>query len=101
MGAGRRCQVLAEGQHWREAPLASVRAGQVFRLHEADGSPVLASDGATWRFRATSDATAVEGGEARVEAEPVPETDVERAAREGPGWWPGERRGRQSSRLRG
>lgn len=87
----RRCQVLSEGQYWRDTPIGDVRAGQVFRMFEADGRPVRDEDGHE-RWRATSDAVP-SGPDAvdvqhRVEAEAIPETDAERQARTGGGFFP-------------
>lgn len=82
----RRCQVLTDGQQWRECPVSDVRAGQVFRLFEADGSPVRDADGHA-RWRALTDASP-RGEVHAVEAVAVPETDVERAATRGVGYFP-------------
>lgn len=93
----RRCQVMTEGQFWRDAPIAEVRAGQVFRLFEEDGRPVRDEDGHA-RWRAVADARrhySQDSGEYqwRVEAEAVPETEPERRAMSGLGYFPTRPRG--------
>lgn len=100
----RRCQVATAGQEWRDAPLESVRDGQVFRLFEEDGSRVTDSDGC-WRWRAVGDAYRDDDGRASVDAEGVPDSDVERAVLATGVYWPGALTARlpapTHSRLRG
>lgn len=93
----RRCQVLDAGGYWRDAPIASVRNGQVFRLFEEDNRPVRDEDGHE-RWRAVADARqhySQDLGEYqwRVEAEAVPETEVERQATRGVGYFPSRQQG--------
>ena len=74
------CEVLTEGGVvWRPCRRQDLRAGQTFRLWV---------DGAWVRYRATGDAAVGPSGDVVVEVEPVPETDVERAARTETYWWP-------------
>lgn len=79
----RRCEILTDGLDWREITPADLAPGAVFRLFEEDGTPVIVTDDLTgervakWRV--------AESGE----AEPIPESDVERAVRTGGMFWPG------------
>lgn len=84
----RRCEVLGPDQRWREVPKEHVVVGQVFRLFEADGSPVEDADGCR-RWRLLSGPMIDEDGGQQVELEPIPETDVERTATAMGHWWPG------------
>ena len=87
------CEVLTEGGVvWRLCRRQDLRAGQTFRLW---------TDGAWVRYRAMGDAAVGPSGDVLVEAEPVSETDVERAVREGSYWWPPAYPGRHSSSMRG
>lgn len=83
----RRCDILANGQFWRERSLSEVRQGFIFRLYEQNGDQVVDEDG-HWRWRALSDAVDVGDGEWEVDAEAVPETEVEAATRSGEGFFP-------------
>lgn len=68
---------------WQECRLADVKVGDVFRMWEPDGSPVVMSyegNGRTTVFRATADAregawsgNAEEGLRTIVDAVPVPQ----------------------------
>ena len=78
----RRCDVLTEDQRWRPCAREELSAGMVFRLFEEDGTPVTAEIEETGervdRWRMTDDGR----------AEPIPESGVERAVREGGFYWP-------------
>ncbi len=78
----RRCEITTP-TGWRTLPFAELLIGMVFRLFEPDEMPVADAEGVT-RFRAL---TMPEGD--RIEAEPVPETEAERAVREEGMFWPG------------
>ncbi len=85
----RTVEVLAADQRWRPGAFEDLAEGTVFRLREPDGRLVADEEGCT-RFRALGPATP-SGETWAVESEPVPETDVERTARTGAGWFPGAR----------
>ena len=90
MGA-RRCEVFTEGREWRAIDRADLTPGMVFRLFEADGAPVTATDDETGeaidRWRVTGEPRLVDD-EWEIDAEPIPESSVERAVREGGVYWP-------------
>ena len=89
----RRCDILTDGQFWRERHLSEVRKGMIFRLYEQNGSRVTDEDG-HWRWKAVSDAVDAGDGEWEVDAEAIPETDVELATQSGLGFFPkGHHRG--------
>lgn len=87
----RRYEVFTVGGEWRAIERAALGPGMIFRLFEADGSPVVAEDEATGarvtRWRALA-APRVEDGADVIDAEPIAETSVERAAREFGTYWP-------------
>ena len=87
----RRCEVFTEGREWREIARADLRPGMVFRLFEPDGAPVVTEDEETGervdRWRVTG-APRVVDGEWEIDTEPIPESGVERAVREGGVYWP-------------
>ena len=88
----RRCEVFTEGREWREIARADLRPGMVFRLFEETGESVAESDDETGetidRWRVTGDPRLVDG-EWEIEAEPIPESGVERAVRDDGMYWPG------------
>ena len=99
----RRCEILCEGRRWRELSVSDLRPGDVFRMFEASGRPVEDAEGCRrWRCLSPPRPRSDEGGEYAwdVDAEPVPETDAEREARETGVYWPGDRRPLGRSRLR-
>lgn len=79
----RRCEI-ATPTGWRVIPFAELIVGMIFRLFEPDGSPVVDAEGVS-RFRVVAPPV----GD-RIETEPVPETDAERAVREQGSYWPGD-----------
>lgn len=83
----RRCEVRAPDGRWVERPTAEIKAGDVFRLFEPDGTPVPSEDDdlAPGRWRATRDAA---DGETEIAAEVLVESDVERQVRERGMFWP-------------
>jgi hypothetical protein len=101
----RACEVQVGGG-WQVTAMAQLRPGDVFRLFEADGAPVTDADGVS-RWRALAAAQVIEDGTPTIEAEPYPETDVERAVSQRGMFWPGDgeagptRQGFSPSRLRG
>lgn len=95
----RRCEVLGSDGHWRESAHALLQIGDVFQLFETDGRAVV-DDAGFRRWRALAPASATASGAVEIDAEPVPETEVERTVREGRVWWP-ESRSRLPGRLRG
>jgi len=88
-GSGRRLEVL-RGERWAPIDRRELRAGDVFRLLEPDGSPVRDPETGAERWRVLEVlAPDPETGEAPFAAEPLPESEVERAARRDGAWWPG------------
>ncbi len=87
----RAVEVLTAEQRWRPSTFEALEAGTVFRLREPDGRLVQDEEGCV-RFRALGPASfSAETQRWEVESEPVPESDVERVARTGAGWFPGAR----------
>lgn len=82
----RQCEVLT-GQGWRVRAFETLEPGMAFRLFEADGTPVKDADG-TWRWRALGPPGRDEAGRPTIDAEPVPETEAERAVRTEGMYWP-------------
>lgn len=82
----RRCQILTDGQYWRDSRMSDLVEGSVFRLFELDGREVKDEDGHA-RWRATAPALLdPEADQWKVEAEAIPESDVERTVRT-TGWF--------------
>ena len=92
----RRCEIQTP-DGWREVAFSTLTPGALFRLFDAvTGAPIEDEDGVTrWR------ALAVPVGD-KVEAEQVPESDVERQVRVGGVFWPSShgREGLAPRRLR-
>lgn len=81
--------------------MASVCAGQIFRLYEPDGRLVRDGETGATRWRALADARPAPGGaEHEVDAEAVPDSDVELTVFERGMYWPGGQRP-GGGRLRG
>jgi len=101
-GSGRRVEALRGGR-WVPADRQELRAGDVWRLLEPDGSPVQDPETGAERWRVLEVlGPDPETGEARFLSEPLPESEIERAARRDGAWWPGaEGRALGPSRLRG
>lgn len=83
----RRCEVLVDGRAWRAWAFAELQIGMVFRLFESDGMPVKDKDD-VWRWRALGPPSTHQDGTPRIDAEPVPETEAERAVRQQGMYWP-------------
>ena len=82
----RRCEVQTP-DGWRAHVFAALAPGMVFRLFEEDGAPVTDADGVTrWRALGPPGET---DGRPTIDADQVPETDVERAVRAEGMFWPG------------
>src|SRR3990167_867535 len=101
-GSGRRVEALRGGR-WVPADRQELRAGDVWRLLEPDGSPVQDPETGAERWRVLEVlGPDPETGEARFLSEPLPESEGERAARRDGAWWPGaEGRALGPLRLRG
>ena len=85
----RRCEVLTTDGTWREVPIAELAAGSIFRLFDGEtGRPIEDADGAR-RWRALGPPGVGEDGAPVIDAEQVPESEVERQVREGGMFWPG------------
>lgn len=92
----RRVEVFTDGREWRVIERADLAPGMVFRLFEEDGAPVVTTAALTgervdhWRVLgvAPPPADAEPGREMEIQAEEIPETSVERQAREGGTYWP-------------
>lgn len=82
MPEGRRYEIQTASGTWRPLPFDEIRAGMVFRGAEPDGTPVVDGEGVA-RWRAITDAF-----DDSIEAEPVPESEAERAVREEGIFWP-------------
>lgn len=82
----RRCEVRTPDGGWREIAGADLEPGMVYRLFEPDGSPVVDAETGATRFRALTAARDDPNGE--VEAEPLPESEVEREVKRVGFWWP-------------
>lgn len=85
----RRCEILTSGQYWRTAPVTLLQVGDVFRLF-LDSEPVTDGEGC-WRWRVVAPPVPNLDGTHDVDAEAVPETEIERAVRTGGMYWPGRR----------
>ena len=93
----RRCEVQTP-DGWHAHVFAALIPGMVFRLFEEDGTPVMDADGVMrWRALGLPGET---DGRPTIDAEQVPETDVERAVRADGVFWPGGERSGAPSRLR-
>lgn len=93
----RRCEVMTP-TGWHEVAFADLTVGAVFRLFEEDGAPVSDENGETrWRAR---DLPIERDGVPWIDAEPAPESEVERQVRERGLFWPGAQTGYAPSRLR-
>lgn len=96
----RRCEVWTDGHGWRAYSFAALAVGMVFRLfEEATDARVMDEDG-TWRWRVLGAPQVGGDGPPTIEAEPVPETEVERAVRTEGFYWPGDRARGDGNRLR-
>ena len=88
----RRCETLTEIGGWHGVPFKDLQPGQVFRLFEPDGTPVMDAEGA-WRWRVLGVGAPDAEGRPTVEAEPILESEAEQLVRRDGVYWPGSREG--------
>ncbi len=86
----RRCEVSTP-HGWCAFPFGKLEPGMIFRLFEEDGAPVADEDGVT-RWRALGP-PGEKNGKPTIDAEQVPESEVERQMRTRGMFWPSGPRG--------